>query len=317
MKQKHENEEAIIRYLLGDSSEQEETELESRYFDDDAFFEQCLAIEDELIDSYARGELSGHDRERFEKYFLGSPQNYQNLKFSRDLIRVASRQPRPLANAHRKAESWWQSLTAIVQAQHSSVRWLLAAAMLVIVLGGSWLFLQRVREQRTGSGQLAQQQQDEQQQDAQQVTQPKQTDDSQNGSQQARGKDQPVPRANENARQESHGGTIALVLSPDLVRGSDEAQTLALAPGLDAVQLQLDLERDEYGSYHAVLSTAEGDRVLSLPALKSLQTTSGKAVILRLPASILTGTSYIITLRGVTARGEVEDVSEYYLKVKK
>ena len=43
------DESVIRRYLLGELPEQEQTAVEARYFLDDAFFEQLVAAEKELI----------------------------------------------------------------------------------------------------------------------------------------------------------------------------------------------------------------------------------------------------------------------------
>jgi hypothetical protein len=314
LRQRPENDEAITRYLLGECSEQEEEAFERRFFDDDSFFEECLAVEDELIDSYARGELSGPERERFEKHFLASSHKRQSVRFTRDLIRVSSQSPRLPIAAAQKPTPLWQSLVAPLRTQHSNARWLLAAALLVVIAGGAWVLIQRVREQQAEPGRLAQQEQD-----AQRDAQAREKEDQ---NQRPKEGDQPTSDNKNSGRERARAGLIALTLSPSHVRGDDEAQTLTLAPGVDMVRLQLELERDEnkrdeYRSYRAVLGTPEGNQVLSRSALKLRSTSSGKAVILRLPAEIFSRTDYIITLSGTTARSEVETVGEYYFKVKK
>jgi len=44
---------------------------------------------------------------------------------------------------------------------------------------------------------------------------------------------------------------------------------------------------------------------------------SGKAVVLRVPANLLSKRDYVLTLSGVTAEGTVEEVGEYSLSVVK
>jgi len=46
------------RYLLGELSEEEQAALERSYFTDSNVFNQVLQVESELVDAYARGQLS-------------------------------------------------------------------------------------------------------------------------------------------------------------------------------------------------------------------------------------------------------------------
>ncbi len=66
-----------VRYLLGLSSRTEREQIESAYFEDDDAFEEMLTTEDDLIDAYARGELTTEERLRFEKTFVSSLRRVQ------------------------------------------------------------------------------------------------------------------------------------------------------------------------------------------------------------------------------------------------
>jgi hypothetical protein len=56
----------LERYLLGEVSDDERSEIEQGYFADDAFFDQLLDVQNDLVDSYVRGTLPPADRKRFE-----------------------------------------------------------------------------------------------------------------------------------------------------------------------------------------------------------------------------------------------------------
>jgi hypothetical protein len=79
-------EERAIRYLLGRMSEHEENEFEAQYFADDNLFEEMVGLENELIDSYVRGELSEPDRRQFEQGYLTSTARRKNLQFAEVLV---------------------------------------------------------------------------------------------------------------------------------------------------------------------------------------------------------------------------------------
>jgi hypothetical protein len=88
MKQRADSEKLMIRYLLGDVPEDEQIRIEERFFTDDEYFEQLLALEDDLIDDYVNGELTDREREQFEEYFLASPTRRQRVEFAKTFMRA-------------------------------------------------------------------------------------------------------------------------------------------------------------------------------------------------------------------------------------
>ena len=74
--------EAIRQYLLGQLPTEESSQIEERLFTDGAFYEELLIAEDELVDDYLAGELSGSDRERCETHFLLTPERQQKIRFA-------------------------------------------------------------------------------------------------------------------------------------------------------------------------------------------------------------------------------------------
>lgn len=112
MTDQHDDPKIITAYLLGELSEHEQEQLEARYFADDALFEQLLAIEDELIDRYARGEISGPERLRLERHFMKSPARRKRVRFAEALLRHISLLA---ADVHRQRLSWWRELAALLR----------------------------------------------------------------------------------------------------------------------------------------------------------------------------------------------------------
>ena len=102
------------------------------------------------------------------------------------------------------------------------------------------------------------------------------------------------------------------------MRDTGEAKRLIIAPGSDLLRLQLDLkQKGEYQSYRAVLQTAEGNEVWSQDSLRARATAAGQAVVLRLPARLLPEGDYQLTLKGLTASREFEEVGDYYFSIVK
>jgi hypothetical protein len=63
----------IRRYLLGELTEADQAALEQELLLDRGQFDRVWAVENDLVDSYVRGEMSRADRERFEGHYLASP----------------------------------------------------------------------------------------------------------------------------------------------------------------------------------------------------------------------------------------------------
>jgi Tol biopolymer transport system component len=79
--------EALKRYLLGNVSPEEQQDVERWLISDDHAYDQLEAAEDELIDTFLRGELRGRDLDQFNSHFLIAPERKRKLQFSRSLIR--------------------------------------------------------------------------------------------------------------------------------------------------------------------------------------------------------------------------------------
>ncbi|HYL98145.1 MAG TPA: hypothetical protein VEZ90_04265, partial [Blastocatellia bacterium] len=89
----------IIRhYLVGDLLEEEQQlEIEEAYLLDDDFFERVVAIRDDLLDDYRRGELSETELGRVRDMLDSSPALLDQLAFAEALERSLSsrRSPKP------------------------------------------------------------------------------------------------------------------------------------------------------------------------------------------------------------------------------
>ena len=79
-------EEILARYILGRLTDEEESQIEARFFADDQFCEELLAVEDAMMDAYSQGDLPEDERKDFEEYLISSPQRLRDLGFTRNLI---------------------------------------------------------------------------------------------------------------------------------------------------------------------------------------------------------------------------------------
>lgn len=121
----------LRQYLLGQVAGDQQEITEKRLLTDDEFFEELEIAEDELIDEYLSNELSSEQRQRFEQFFLISPERQDQLKFARAL---AQRTPPPFPSELTwidRLRMAWNSQTPLFHAAA-------VAALVVIVVGAFW-----------------------------------------------------------------------------------------------------------------------------------------------------------------------------------
>ena len=145
-----------VRYLLGLSSPAEREHIESEYFEDEDAFQEMLTAEDDLIDAYARGELAGEERRKFEKTFMSSLRGKDRVQFARAFAGTVSATP----SVETKLPARWLDIFKTFQSPGLS-RTATIAAAIVFVAVLAWLFIDRrrmtneLRELRAESAELS------------------------------------------------------------------------------------------------------------------------------------------------------------------
>jgi len=119
--------ETIFRYLLGQMSEPERQEFQDRLFSDDEFFDSVTELETDLIDAYARGELTPGERELMEQSLLVSPAAQKRVEFATALAGIVSSGASPVSSP---------------RPARFGPRWLPIAAMVVLAAAVGALFFQ-------------------------------------------------------------------------------------------------------------------------------------------------------------------------------
>ncbi len=300
----------IMRYLLGELSEEERSRLEEEYFADPAFFQEVRARRNDLIDAYLRGELSGDERAQFETFFMASPRRRKRVEFARTLMKTVDQAQAPGAQTTARQvpiQRWKSLLIPLIPYR----RPIIALGVLVIIVIGGWLLIRSpgVRDSV---------------EEAKRATQPQQNQNHQadsgerpgaspieTGETEVAGRPHVTPQT-QSTSPEPKGATFALTTG--LVRDSAETKVLAIPRNVDLVQLNLEVERDDYQSYRAALRTPEGAEIWS-KEIKNRPAKPDQTVVLRLPANIFKNADYILSLSGLTADNKVGDVGKYYFRV--
>lgn len=338
MEGKTQDEARLTRYLLGELPEAERDALEEAFFVDDDAFEQALAAEDELLDAYARGELSPGERARFEALFLSRPRVRERVRFARALADATANvqatpprlpEPRAARTAKSHAETPRPSLLDALRACGAALRFALAGAALVLAVGFVWLIFERsraggeLRRLREESAALSGRVRELEQQTAAERTRSEEllarlegerarpTPEAARPAEEATRPTGPPPVAGLSRPSPPRPSVAAFVLTPGLVRGGG-GRTLDVPGGASSVALRLNVEAGAFESYRAVIETAGGREVWRADALAP----RGSTVSLpALPARSLPPGDYILLLTGKRPDGVYEGAADYSFRV--
>ena len=81
----------IRRYLVGELAEADQAAFEQELLIDRGKFDQVWAFENELVDSYVRGEMSPADWERFKGHYLASPLHRERVAMAESFLTTVHR----------------------------------------------------------------------------------------------------------------------------------------------------------------------------------------------------------------------------------
>ena len=319
-----EPEQTITRYLLGELSESERSALEENYFTDPQLFNQILKAESGLVDGYVRGQLSNEARERFERFYMAHPARSERVKFAVALATKLEQIEESVARGEQPtlSVSWWQRLLASLRGQRPTLRFSLALATVLIMLGSVWFFIESRRRQRELS-------QTQAASEAQQRREPEQSqppaDESRRAEELAAEQErverspQRMPQPTPTPTLGSAPRSVSLALTVGGVRSGDTGQTptLVIPPGTTQARLQLLLKDDDYPTYRAALQTVGGAEIFSQTNVKPRRAQTGASFVFTLPARKLSSGDYILTLKGINPNGEVDDLSKSLFRVEK
>ena len=317
------------RYLLGELTEAEQEQFEKAYFGDDQLFERFLAVKDELVDSYARDELAGRERERFEQHFMATPSRRDRVNNAREFISaVSALTPQESRQGAKPSQSKsgtspWQSFLRFFGPGRLVAQGALVVLLLFAIGGALVVFkLQRERAERLRQEAAARQQQVEQ--NARPVGPAPTSGLGIGGQRDSVANSQPTPAAaspaqsqNPNKQAPVLAAQIAsLSLIPYASRATDSTPgSLKLGPEIRLVRLSLIFRDDDHRNYTVTIRSVAGEPVLHQQRLKAQKGADGKRVTLTFDASILRGQDYIITLNGLTPDGKLEPLNDYHLRV--
>jgi hypothetical protein len=324
VREAHLDEDLIVRYLLGELPEVQQVEIEDSAFQNQQCMDDILAVENDLIDEYVRGKIPLNNRAQFEGHFLAAPERRRKVEFARALAAVTSEsKPEPAQRVRTieplaRRNSLWDLLWGLRPVPALS----LAAAVLVVLIGAAWLISERLRL-RSQLNQLRanQQSQDTQRRELEQQIAGERARNQDLTAQLERERKAESERAAQREAEKQtnpvSADTIAsLILIPGLARGGNNQAKLTVSPTVRSVRLSVGVEpQDSYSSFGVELLTQNGQKIWSQDKLSMHKTQAGGAIVLNLPAKILTAGRYELSLKGTNASGASEDIGYYYFDV--
>jgi len=310
LKEVVDNDDLLIRYLLGELDEKEQEGIEERYISDPAFFDQLLAVEDDLIDAYAEGGLQQEQRARFENHFLRSPERKTRVGFAEAWMSYVAGQS---AGAEKPSVVKGKGFLSFLRGAASPSPLLAAAVVLITILAaGLTLEILRLRSkvERTELETATLQRQNEDLE--------RQVNEAKNRSLELAGrleKEQTDSGLQKTDRVDQVSSEIvSFFLVPGLVRGNGETRKNVIPPGARLVNLNLSFENSQYGSYDVSITTVDGRETWRKNDIKPQSRSAGKSITVRVPAGSFATNDYIVNL---IEMGSNDKIARYFFSVVK
>jgi len=95
----------LVRYLLGLLPEEDADRLDEQSIVLDEVAARLSCVENDLVDAYVSGALEADILERFESFYLTSPQRCEKVKFAERFLAALDRLRTPAAGASHTASS--------------------------------------------------------------------------------------------------------------------------------------------------------------------------------------------------------------------
>ena len=286
-------EKTLRDFLLGDLPTEQQESVELWLLTEEDAYDLMNAAEDDLIDDFLAGKLTGPQRVSFQKRFLAAPERQQKLQFSRALntyvLRTVKRSVRGF--------SFWGALADCFR-YRPVLSYAAASVAILLAVGAGWAGLQIVGlQQELHSVSTRLEESDKRLLESQKVQ-------AQLG----------ILERIVGTTAQRGGGLLAFNLTPGVTRssGSEIQQVLVTGNGDDVVLFSLTLPEDVFKSYNVVLLGPDGTEKLRRTGLLAISTHGGKAVVVTVPTAEISGDGpYSLKLIGVSDPAPAEDISSY------
>ena len=310
------SENLIRRYLLGELAEADQAALEQELLIDRGKFDRVWAVENELVDSYVRGEMSRADRKRFESHYLASPLHRERVAIAESfLTNIDQAAGETVELSEKEPVVVWRR--RFPQRSPRLVFGLVLVMALLLTSGLVWSYIERVRL----TGQIANVQKEAQteraflkQREREQASRnqefEKEIADVSRRNEQLKAELEQLRRR----RQAAAPTILSFLLTPAPERG-DKAIPQSTIPRITGkARLLMELGDNNYANYQIILHTVEGREILRSRTAKVRFAKDRAFATLPVKAGELTKGDYILILFGQTADGKIEEIDRYFFR---
>lgn len=305
----------ITDYLLGAASQTDTERLDKMSLTDGHFATQLQVVEDDLVDAYVHGELSGELLSRFKSHYLASPRRQERVKIARSFVEFVDRAATP--SAVERQESSKNSWRRFFVMPSFALQWGFAALAVVFLIGLGYLVWQnnRLRDQMIqAQNERAVLEQREQELKRELEGQKASETSTQQELAQVRERLAQLAPA-ESTEQPAKPVIVALNLAPQ-TRGASQIQTVVVPQEANSLALTLDLEAIGFPAYEAVLKSPGSGRAIWRSG-KLKPTRNGTSLRVAVPANVLKPQNYIIELSSFFPSGQTENAGSYSFRVQR
>jgi len=316
------SDEQLARYLLQLLPEGDTERLDEMSIADEEIAWRLRVVEDDLVDAYVSGSLTGDRLKQFEAIYLSSERRRRKVEFAGSFLDKVGREAAvasftSFTGATGSSRGW--------HIQNSMATWSLAAAAALLLVCGAVLarYVQLRSALNETQGQTAALEQRtrelEQQLDAQRSANAETAKELQRA-RAAMAERQVPPRTSARPSGPSNPTsqalrTIALVLMPQ-TRAIDQIPSLVIPSGTSRAALDLRLESNRFSRYQAVLKDPSSNVIVWRSGrLAAAPANSQPTVSVVIPASVLKPQHYSIELTGDDTNGNPEVVGTYAVRV--
>jgi len=294
------NDDTLTRYLLGALPEAHAEHVDELSVVDDELAARLRQVEDDLLDAYASGALTGERLAHFESHYLASPRRRTRVAFARRLMAAVDSEappnPRPVTTGSRTGTRMRGWLPAS-----------LAAAAVLFLSLGAFLVVQNVQKARLRSGLLTAQRDAAAEHDRAEAA-VRRLDEHQRAAAMA------TPATPVIARRDTLV-SIALVLVPQ-TRSAGPVPMLSVTPGARAVPLDLQIDGAVASSYGAALKDPATNEIVWRSApLPTPRRSEHPSISVLVPATLLKTQHYAVDLFARTANGNSQLAGTYAFEV--
>jgi hypothetical protein len=320
----------LTDYLLGSLSVEETEQLDQLSFTDDELAARLQVVEDDLVDAYAKGELSAQTLERFKSYYLASPKRREKVAFAKGFQNFLDRSV--IQEEPQRRDS---SETSGIKGPSSprsfpyrylfipspTLQWGLAAAALIAIVVGGWMVVENQRLQnRMAQAQAEREELQKREQELETQLANQRSSDSEKERELASLREQ-IARLEQQLTEpgakpqtDTEPNIVAFTLAPQM-RGAGQITRISVPADADLVALQLELEPNDFTSYRAELRASPGGNLWRSGRLRAKARGDGKAIDLRLRAALLKPQVYNLEVYGISPTGAAEIISSYPFRV--